>query len=99
MTVQHPAKVDALVDASGEADDFLIAAKALADGENAGKQECRVDRRDFAVPAPLSCFRVHPMIKPAALMKSTRVKEAQSIASAFECFGFGDPATIGGDAE
>jgi len=43
MAVEHPAKVDAVVDASGALDDFSIVTKALPDGEDACEQKRRVD--------------------------------------------------------
>src|SRR5678816_1927460 len=75
VAVEHPAKVDTVINASGALDDFSIVAKALTHGKDAGQQQCRVNRRDFAVPASLAGLRVEPMIKPAALIKGARVKE------------------------
>src|SRR5215213_436303 len=99
MTVEHPAKVDAIVNASGALNDFAIVAKALAHGENACQQKRRVDRRDFAVPTSLTCFRVHPVIEPAALIESSRIEKAKCVACAFEGFSPRDPTTIRGDTE
>ena len=99
MAVEHPAKVDAVVNASGALHDFAIVAKTLAYGEDACEQKRRIDRRDFTIPASLASLCVQPVIKPAALMKSARVEEAERIACAFESFGFGDPASVSRDAE
>jgi hypothetical protein len=43
MAVQHPPKVNTLIDAACESDDLLIFAKALFDGENTGEQQRSVD--------------------------------------------------------
>ena len=86
MAVEHPAKIHALVNTLREADDLRIGREALPHSQHTGEQQCRIDRRDFAVPAPLAGLRVEPVIKPAALVISARVEEAQRVARAFERF-------------
>ena len=99
MTIEHPAKVDAPVDPLSESRDFLIVAKALAHSENARQQQCRIYRRDFAVPTALACLRIEPVIEPTALVKRASVEEPQRFACAFECCGFVDPIPVDGDAD
>ena len=44
MAVEHPAKVNAMVDLRSEPDDFRIAGEALLYGENTAEQQRRIDR-------------------------------------------------------
>ena len=43
MTVEHPAKVNTLVDRRRESSDLTIAGKTLAHGQNSREQQSRVD--------------------------------------------------------
>ncbi len=83
MAVEHPAKVDALVDPACQSHDLLIVAKTLTDGENTCEQQRRIDRRDFAVPTSLAGLGIEPMIEPTMLLIGARVEEAQRVARAF----------------
>src|SRR5262245_8316819 len=76
LAVEHPAKVDAVVNTRCPLDDFPIVAKALTDGENAGQQKRRIDRRDLRIPASLTGLCVQPVIEPAALLEGAGVEEA-----------------------
>lgn len=91
MAVEHPAKIDSLIDLACESYNFPIVAKTLARGENARKQECGVDGGDFTVPSPFAGFRIHPVVKPTALLKRASIKESQCVTRALERLGFLDP--------
>ena len=43
MTIEHPAKVNAVVNPSGQASDLSIAREALLHSENARQQQCGVN--------------------------------------------------------
>lgn len=99
MAVEHPAEVNAVVNPVREANDFRIAGEALLYSENTAEQQRRVDRGDLAVPAPVACFCVEPVVEPAALMKGSRIEKAQRDASAFDRLAAWNPIPISGDAE
>lgn len=99
MTVEHPAKVNAVINPGREPDDLRIAREALLDRENSGQQQRGIDRRDLAVPAAVAGLCVEPVIEPTALLKRTRIEEAQGVARAFDCAAACNPIAFRGDAK
>jgi hypothetical protein len=73
--------------------------KTLSNGQNTGKKQSGIDRRDFAVPTSFTRPRVEPVIEPAALLVRARFEEAQRIECALSCLRLCDPFPICGDAE
>src|SRR5258708_16915219 len=62
ITVQHPAKVDSFIDQRSQLVDFPIVAEVLTHRKHAAEEQCRIDRRDLAVPSALSAFNIEPVI-------------------------------------
>ena len=66
---------------------------------HAAEEKRGVDRRDFTVPTSRTRLRIHPMIKPAALLVSAGIEKAQRVARALECRRLCDPVSFDGDAD
>src|SRR6185436_13117909 len=79
---EHPAKIDALVNLGGERSDLPVVAKILPGGQYSCEQQRRINRGDFALPAPFARLRIQPMIKPATLMEGPVRKKSQRVARA-----------------
>src|SRR5688572_14110344 len=99
IAVQHPAKVDSLVDLRGEPGDFRIVRKALAYCENSAEQKRGVNRGNLAVPATFAGSCIDPVVKPATLMKRAVGEVAQCHPRAFPRQSGVDPTAFGGDAK
>src|ERR1041384_69522 len=99
VAIEHPTKVNAPVDAIAKIHDLPIVAKALSHSEHTRKQQRSIDRRNFAIPTSRTALRIHPVIEPAALLKSARVKKTQGVARALERLRSVDPISVDGDAE
>src|SRR5258707_1082768 len=98
MPVNHPTKVDAVIDQRGHPADFPIVAKALTRREHATEQQCRIYGRDFAVPSTSSGFCIQPVIEPSMFLKSFSSKESQCITRALTCLSGRDPLALGRNA-
>src|SRR5687768_18165565 len=99
MSGEHPGEIDAPVDRVGQAGDLAVRGEALADGQDTGDEQRRIDRRQLAVPFPRAGTDVDEVKEPPALVRHPRGEEAQRCPGTLDGRRPRYPAAIGGNAE
>src|ERR1700732_489589 len=99
IAVQHPLEIDSIIDLFSEPGDIGILGKVPCRRECAAEKECRVHRRNLAIPLARAIRYLHPVIKPAMLMEGSRGEELQSGSNALSCLVAWNPAMLGPDAD
>src|SRR5688572_25363550 len=99
MIVEHPLKINALVNPRCEIDNLSVLTKILSRRQHSGQQKRRVYGRDFALPTSLPGGGVQPMIKPPGLMLGAFGKKTQGQAYPFTGFFSLQPIALSGYAQ
>src|SRR5579864_2731865 len=99
ITVQHPWKVDSIIDLLGKLRDFRVLGKISRRRQGPAKKERSVHRRNFAIPFALAIRHLHPVIKPAVLMEGSIGEELQSSSNALSSLVARNPPVFGSDAD
>src|ERR1043166_5850110 len=66
--VHHPWKIDSIINARCQIDDFRVVLEVLACRQHSSQEQSRINGGDFAMPGPLACDGIHVMVKPAVLL-------------------------------
>lgn len=98
VPIEHPAKIDAVVDLIGEPRDLSIL-EILARGQHSAEQQRSIDRRDLGVPYTLARVGIHEVIEPALLLERVVREVVECIQHALPEPLAIHPASVRGDAE
>ena len=98
VAVEHPLKIDAVVNFRRQPDNLFILGKALPHRQNAAKQQCRIDRRQLGFPDALTRMLIDKMIKPAVFGFLAVGKKLERRPRPFPGLITGHPASLRADA-
>src|SRR5262249_42286160 len=99
VSIQHPSKINALVDLGSERDDLGVGVELCSRGENPGQQKRGVNRGNLALPSALAGLQVHPMIEPAVHVFGAAPEKTKRGSQPRLRIVVSDPFSVGADAQ